>query len=700
MKYKYPLFLLCLVSHLSGMAQDTLRFSQSTFINEQHSLESYAGGVIELGPGVLLIVEGSLCLEGDEDHPVEIINQDPLRPAIGIQVQGQNASAKLKIRYVHFKGLVQALRFDPFWQRDQVLLTNLNFSGSTSGEPVFYLGDPFVDLREGSELDIEIRNLQVQNNRAGIVIEAYGTPQVNYEIDQILFRDNYFDGPEQSVMHLEIYKEAKDLPPIGELIFDRNRFEYQPLYISLSSNFDQELDIKSVATEATFVPVLDQTIDSRIGRINIEKLRPLNSHEQTDYSVIGHSPGVLSLRVKQIERKNLLFKLLDARSQSLDFDFSVSKDTIFMKYQGEEAKFLELANSYKVVLPKLDSNLLEPENEEVYVEEKLDLIEDEANSSVFLNSVEIGAQKAHDFFTRNTQSLKSWELGLWGGGALYGAGDIKPKFSLIDDVIYFPSTIDLSIGAYLQYNFNTRFSARLNYYNSTISIHDFSAAGFFSGTAPLMGHNEEYEEVELDDRSYQANFITNMNILELEGIWHLRPYRLPANKWSTLVPAFGLSIGAMRFTPYRTRYLSRLEDENYFEYLERAKPTRINLRELGSEGQNFLPGAEPYSQLAFTAGLSFSTTWLFRNFALKGEIRGQYTSTDYLDDYGPGLWYGGDRNSVLEHHQTEATYRDISRVIGNLDLPRDNISRSVDGLNDWYFQGHLGLSIFLDKARE
>lgn len=699
MKYKYKwglsLLIFCL-SLLSVQAQDTIRFNKSAIIGQENSLEAYGGDVIVLGPGVLLVVDGTLCLEGEKNKSVKIINADAENPAVGIQIQGQTADADIKIRHVEFEGMIQALRFDPFWQRDEVILSDLTISGSKSGEPVIYLGDPYIDRRKGSRIDLKLEKVDFYNNRAGIVIEAYGTPNVDYVVDDLLFRDNYFDGPEQAIIHLEIFPEAEAVEGIGNLMFDRNRFEYEPLYLSLSSTFDQEVNIRSIATEADFIPLLDQRKDPRLGRINVAKTRDLKQSEKTDYHVINHLPGVLTLELKNIGRKNLMFDLLSKDEQGLAFDFRPSGDSIIFNYSGGPAKFLQLADGYRVVLPKVDSSLV-PGEAELYVEESLENAEDSSEVEE-LSSLEKVADKTHNFFTKNTQPIKRWEVGLWGGGAVYGAGDIKPKFSFIDDLLYFPSTVDLSMGLYAQYNFNSRFSARASYYNSTISMHDFSAAGFFSGTAPLIGFNDEYQEVELASTAYPASFITQMNILELEGIWHLRPYRVKDHRNSTLVPSLGVSLGMLHYNPYRTPYLQREEGEGYFSYLSRAKPDRVNLRDLGSEGQNFLPGSEPYSTIAYSAGMSFSMTWLFRNFALKGEVRGTYTSTDYLDDYGPGLWYGGDLDAVLDNHQVDnAGDVNLPSVLGNLDIPSDNSFRSTDGLNDWYFQGHFGLSIFLDS---
>jgi len=682
-------------------ASDTLRFEKNTFFKEGQSLEAYAGSVIELGPGVLLLIEGSLCLEGSAEKPIRIINSDPENPGVGIQIQAQSAYAAVKIRNVEFEDLTQALRFDPFWYRKEVILEQLHFQGSTSGEPVLYLGDPYIDRRWGRSIDLKVKDLLFVNNRSGMVVEAYGSPLVNYDFDQIHFRDNYFEGPEQALVHFDLYPEERQPQEIGTFIFDRNRFEEDDYLISVGGNFEQELKIKSLAAETKEVSILDHRVDHRLAQLEVIELRPLETKEATDFKILKHVQDSIQMQIANVGQKNLMFTLLDEAENSLEYELIRQKDHSWVIYTEGPAKFLELADGYRIILPKpdlsevLDSN--EKEDLPVYAEEELrDTTATEENTAL----ANLG-NRVHNFFTKGTTPVNRWEVGIWGGGGMYGAGDIKPKFELAEDLVYIPSTIDWSFGAYAQYNFNTRFAAKASFYHTTISMHDLSSIGFFSGTAPLMGYDDEYQEVEMAPNSYPVSFITQIRSLEVEGIWHLRQYQLKPNQKSKLIPSLGLSIGAFHFTPYRTLYTPKEPGEDYLSYLSRVRENRYNLRDLGSEGQNFLPGAKPYSQIAVSTGLSFSTTWLFRNFSLKGEVKAVYTSTDYLDDFGPGLWYGGD----LEAMRASQQYGDIPKAdLINLnqpvDLPRENTFRSTDGINDWYFQAHLGLSYFLDKPKE
>jgi hypothetical protein len=155
----------------------------------------------------------------------------------------------------------------------------------------------------------------------------------------------------------------------------------------------------------------------------------------------------------------------------------------------------------------------------------------------------------------------------------------------------------------------------------------------------------------------------------------------------------------LHFTPYRYAYTSQRKRESSADYIDRMKNEhRYNLRKLGSEGQNFLPNAKPYSSIAFNVGSSFSLVYLRKRFAYKGEMKFVYTSTDYIDDFGDGIWYGGDINALRANHKLGDIYLpDLTKISSYDSRIAKNAPRSTNGLNDWYFQFHLGLSYILFK---
>ena len=170
------------------------------------------------------------------------------------------------------------------------------------------------------------------------------------------------------------------------------------------------------------------------------------------------------------------------------------------------------------------------------------------------------------------------------------------------------------------------------------------------------------------------------------------------------IPTLGINFGVVHYNPYREVYINGEPSKSVgvfgrIGYLWGDKvfeTNNYNLRDLGSEGQNFLPGQKPYSPFALSAGSSFQLTYMRKNWALKGEMKFVYTSTDYLDDFGPGLWYGGDVNKVKQNHQYDnIDPADLNQIIGYNGNVGKSSQRSTDGLNDWYYQAHLGYSYFL-----
>jgi hypothetical protein len=296
--------------------------------------------------------------------------------------------------------------------------------------------------------------------------------------------------------------------------------------------------------------------------------------------------------------------------------------------------------------------------------------------------------------------LKNWELGFWGGGGIYGGGDIKHKFAPL------MSTMEISGGVYGQYNINSRFSLKASYYHTSISMHNLYATGLFTGGLSPIAVNLNYENFSPFGNAWSVMFVTPMNIVEGEMIWHLKDYAFKAGKKSRFVPSIGLSFGVLQYTPYRYAYKSQRNSETYGQYVDRMNEQyKFDLRKLGSEGQNFLPGQEQYGQLAANVGATFMLSYIRKKWSFKGEIKSVYTTTDYLDDFGPGLWYGGSYQLMRDNQQ--AVDPNSPEYLANLNKisaysPDINPAtyRSTNGLNDWYFQMHMGISYNLEPKKK
>jgi hypothetical protein len=521
------------------------------------------------------------------------------------------------------------------------------------------------------------------------------------------------------MLHLDFAESLnKEVVDIGNIAFVRNTSGNNALGLSVAGSAKQSLKVSGFYGDNPMDIVFDQKRDRRIPSVNIQKTGTLADFGKNRYiKNIAHNYG--DLRVVASGDLSVQ-ELRDAKGNLVEITRSQKGDTQVYSYIQGVPEFALLNNGRRVKIPLSSiSNVPSVEYTKVdtaeynkYLNLRKNVNEEQQTS----DEIGIGFQLKLPTFAKKGELVKKvsqWEIGVWGGGAFYGGGDIKHKRlmdfksapSFVKNTWFIKgipliSTIDLSYGLYGQYNVNTRFSLKMSGYRSTISIHDLYATGLFGGTLPLKAYDRNYQLINVAGNSYNVHFTTDMWIGEVEGLWHLRSYEIKEGKSSKLVPSLGLSLGIMHYTPYRYAFTSQKRRETREDYVARMKRDhKYNLRDLGSEGQHFLAGSSPYSTIAFNIGSSFSLTYLFKRFALKGEIKGVYTSTDYLDDFGSGFWYGGDINALRANHKIEqfTGAADLNKITSYNQNIAPNSPRSTDGLNDWYFQAHLGLSYRLFK---
>ena len=701
------LFFILAVAANNLLGQSVIKIADIKIVPAGETLTIPAGTVVEFGSGAVLQVEGSLIVKGTESNPVIFKNIEDGISGLGIVITGSNYESTVELNNVKFEGLIQPLRFDPFWHRKEISLKNIQVWNSISGEPLIYVASPLTDLRDGRKIDFTIENSTFINNSAGILLENVGSDGIQYNIDNLSFSDNNVTGNVNALglLHFDfasLYKSSNI--KVGSLSFTRNYAGSSPVGVSTAGNGSFSMNIDKIYQSNTSEDIIyDKHTDNRIPAIIVDKKLSMNESGSTDViKSISHNFGQVNMTV--IGNPSFT-KLLDSAGNKVDYTTSRKGDTIQLNYiQGLPAKGI-LANGQQVNIPKFIAN-----NDKLLELAKIDT----AQYNKFLNEKKIdgAGQEQSDVIGLNVnlptfrgkgevvRKLNTWELGVWGGGSIYGGGDIKAKYG--EKLL--PSNVDLSFGLYQQFNLNSRFSMKISGYYSTISIHNLYSIGLFSGTKPLMSYDDSsYSPVQVSPNSFPVHFVTKMGILEFEGQWHLRSYNIDEGKKSKIVPSIGLSLGVLYFTPYRYAYTNQGNKETRSAYEARMNSEHLwNLRLLGSEGQNFLPGNTPYSSVAFNIGTSFSLTYLMKRFALKGEMKVVYSSTDYLDDYGPGMWFGGDYNRMVEAAFTKydnISQADMNKISGNgfKDKIGKNIPRSTNGLNDWYYQLHLGMSYMLFK---
>jgi hypothetical protein len=298
-------------------------------------------------------------------------------------------------------------------------------------------------------------------------------------------------------------------------------------------------------------------------------------------------------------------------------------------------------------------------------------------------------------------SRNNFQIGFWAGNSIYGGGDIKHK-----SLLGFGS--EISSGVYLQYDLNNYISIKTNYYRSELSMHNlFTAFGRFGqGKVPIVLNNDN-QMVQLYQNTWPMMFVTDLNIVDAELLWHFGNNVIKENQKGRWVNSIGLSVGFLSFDPYRVNYLNRNPGESKLEWDNRTwENERVSLRELNMGAS--INSSKKYSKYASNIGLSWQLSYLFQRWSFKGEIKAVYTSTDYIDDYGPGKWYGGDYDSWFQQIKSNPYFSNdrtlftedmtptdkfynVSGLKNTQDIISKDATRSTDGLNDWYYQFHIGV---------
>jgi hypothetical protein len=516
------------------------------------------------------------------------------------------------------------------------------------------------------------------------------------------------------ILHLDFSRTLnQDRVSLGDLTFVNNTSGNKTIGLSVSggSGVVSEISSGKIFSNAPSSQVIfDNRSDARLPKIGVLETTNIKDKGSDEIFITGatHKFGRLAL---EVVGQPQIVDLRDSFGRSVFINQSKIGDSLIANYVEGNPVILTLQNGLKFNVPKLTAAQLPPP---LYRKVDTSLISPEWPDTTL--KAKVGFMVIIPMFhkLKEIEKLKTWEFGFWGGGSMYGGGDIKYKY------IPIPSTIEVSGGAYAQYNLTNAFSLKSNIYRSTVSVHNLWAAGLLSGGKVPMVTDTNGNKFQPYKNTWPLMFVTPMTVLDIEGIWHIGKYSLKPGQKGKWVNSMGLSAGVFTYTPYRIAYRSQRSTETSAAYKARLwDEERVNLRELGLEGQNFLENKKQYGKVSMNIGLSYQLSYLRKRWAFKGEMKAVYTFTDYLDDYGPGLWYGGNYDEWMESIKENPTYSQDPTFFanGDLNMPYAKLykvsggaathsmispysARSTNGLNDWYYQAHLGISYFMKKKDE
>ena len=692
--------------------------SGTRVVDSSETFSLKPGQTLVFEAGARLLVYGGLDIVGKQGEPVKLISRNPESPGLGIVISDfKSKNQDVVIENAEFSGLVQAIRFDPFWYRTNVRINKVKFSNLNSLEPVIYAGTPLLDLRDNKNIDFQLTNAHFFNNTGNVILEKVGSLGIKYTLNNLTFNDNALTGEDASmgILHLDFARSLiVDQVSLGDLTFVNNMAGNKTVGLSVSGGSGLSTNIPSgkVFSNASGSQVIfDNRTDSRLPKIEALETTSIKEKGGDEVFITGavHKFGRLALQVVGQPR---IIDLRDSFGRSVFINQNIAGDSLVATYLEGNPVALTLQNGLKYNLPKLTAAQLPPP---LYRIVDTALISPEWPDTTL--KAKVGFMVIIPMFhnLKDIVKLKTWEFGFWGGGSIYGGGDIGYKYKPI------PSTIEISGGGYAQYNLTNAFSLKTNIYRSTISVHNLWAAGLLSSGKVPMVTDTAGNKFQPYKNTFPMMFVTPITVLDVEGLWHIGKYNLKPGQKGKFVNSMGVSTGVFTYTPYRIAYRNQSSTESNSAYKARLwDEERVNLRELGLEGQNFLENKKPYGKVSMNFGLSWQLAYIRNRWAFKGEAKAVYTLTDYIDDYGPGLWYGGDYDawyqSVTENpafSQDPTMFRDgsltyptakFAKVSGgtrqDVSAISPNAARSTNGLNDWYYQTHIGLSYRLSKKEK
>ncbi|TVQ76920.1 MAG: hypothetical protein EA358_07905 [Flavobacteriales bacterium] len=707
---------------LNIQAQNVTKIEGIVIVDKNDTLSFGPGAILEFAPSAWLDVHGTLIINGTESNPVKLISKNPNLPGVGITIRGANYNSSITIKHATFDNLSQSLRFSPLWYRNQIDLDGLKFINGSYSDPQLYIGMPLTDLRDQQQISFSITNTDFIRNKSGMIVEGFGSSSIDYSFDKLYFADNTLAGEskEIGVLHIvfdRFVSNQDDLvtPLLGSMAFERNFSGSKEVGISVYGSSSQKVQLNQVVFHGNQSVISDRNNDFRLPLVELTQV-------DSDFLAFGREGAI---RKAYSSNGKLAFAtsgnidvvgLLDSDNVPIAFDVKRLEDSLIVTFSPELSPStieFNTGNALNTSAPYFVEIAEDKPTESAGPGDADAPVFEEEESRLKL-IVPIPVFKGKNEVVR---SLKTWEVGLNFGGNImggnqFGGGGIRHAYiseiswmpNFVKDIpvvngFPLPSTMEYSYGLFAQYNINTRFSAKFAGFAGSVSLHNPFAPAYSGPGRTNFSYDSDFNEFRPFNASTSAlNVLTRFQMLEAEAIWHLRRYEINPGKKYKLIPSGGFNMGFMHFNPYRvagTDYV-RGEDESGFSFRRNARrqANLYNLRDVGTEGQHFLMDHDPYGRFAMTFGASASATLLFKRFTIKGEARLIFTSTDYLDDMGTGQWAGGDINRVVQNHQlgSEVDDRLVRRLVGFDPNVAPGARRSFNGLTDWFYQFHIGVS--------
>ena len=697
-------FLLAFTILFAGAAQaQEVRITGHQVVAADSTWTIPAGTTVLFGPNASVEVLGGLDFQGTSEYPIRITSGDLANgTGLGFLINGQS-NATINLISVIITDLQTPFRFDPYWYRPQAAFTNISFYNNNQeyerNTPIFSVATPFLRLEQPANLSLN--GLYFANNYGGVLIDGVGQNGANLNIDGLAFEYNEGFSEYNTPLHLERTGVATNYA-ITNLLFNQN--ENYGLSVG---GLDGTLNIGTLYLNPreSGTTVLDKNTNYRLPAVEAERLS-LADHPQapgffTQTLYLDHEPGtVIVQRATGATQEPAI--LFDAEGARVDFTAKETDRGLELAYEQGIPGIASIAQGTMAWIKPLS-----PEELPIPV---YDFTEPAMGSGLAEILEEIGVTDWAN--TKLDQLLhpknkpgfeESWEAGGTFGGTLYDSRDLKMiRFSTNDIIGLLPNigllwpggAIGYTGSAFIQHNKSSYVSYKASLNAINVNGGKILSFPYRFTDAPLYNFSMDSKG---NLRTYKHNFSTSIQTVEFEAIRHFRANQIPENKKAKWVPGWSAGFGVLHYTPYVT--LFNASSTGYSWYIGNGTTERVNLRKLGTQGQNNIEGMSRYGSFAGMASTGFTLSYIRSSWRLTGQIKGNITTTDYLDDFGRGTYYGGDIEGWRNNNSLPTFTNNISGT--EREFPIEEIfdlenkyggSRAQNYLPDGYWQVQLSFS--------
>jgi hypothetical protein len=650
-------------------AQNTVSIEGNTLFSSVAE-QIKPGTTVLFGPNATLIVTDGMKVQGTEEARVVFQSADQDAPGRGIVFQVTSSrGGSVSLEHVLFKQLEEAVYFESYTQYASIQLENVEVVSSGKSGSTFSFYNMTSNGAKGST-DIHLKDMRFIGNAGSVKFLGINDEVKSLSLQNILFAYNTYFGSEDELIQIEAFtSDQKEVIELDNLVFLNNYTSpaHTPWTIELSGMRDTLAMADMYLSDEALQSILDGRKDYNRSYLPVNALAELPefaSDMAGEFDFLYHGDTLISDALAAVENVE------GPTGSRISYEKMGANKVLFYGLDGEEYVYLRLN----------DGRMLA-----VALPEALD-IEESANETVSNMDQTVYRDKARAIADSLT------ELFMAGGGA---GGNVqlvldpirtypRDELAMLVGVGYYIG--DVNPGGIIPLGLDPSFTGLYN------RLYDrrWSIGARYQWTRISTGR---YNALKIADPVNRKIFRNELHSFNFEGAYSLWGRLQSASVYGHLSGEIGLGLGALLTNPS-----IRTVDENGKVYWERY-------RDLGTEGQNYLPGASPYGIVAFESRFFGRLRWAKGKLCVFVEGAWSLTSSDYLDDVGGGYFFGGDIKEFVANGGAlnradpgQEGRREISNSIAN---GGDGLIRTgTSPFPDSYVSFQVGFSYVLEKKKK